>query len=172
MKDKSGKFISEWKNEGSKNTSKFSGLYRSWKNMLIRAGNSDGKNPTYSDVSVCDRWLSYDNFFDDMSSTWFKGATLDKDIIKPGNRIYCPEYCKWVSKSENISERNKRVKTKSGSLNPASKKVKCIETGEIFDCCRDAERKYNTPAQAVSSAANPNCVRNKTAAGYHWEYVR
>lgn len=183
-------FNKKWKNPGAH--TEYDGLYTSWHNMHQRAGNKDGKNPTYSDVTVCERWNSYDNFFDDMSSTWFNGATIDKDSIKPGNRVYCPEYCCWMTRSDNDKERNARLgnpmnapgakerflksmksfyESRKGTRNTHSfKKVKCVETGEIFECCVDAEKKYNTKKFAVSRAANPN-EKQKTAAGYHWEYV-
>ena len=92
----------KWKNPGRR--TEYDGLYQSWKCMLQRAGNKCGNSPTYSDVTVDPRWLSYDNFFEDMSDTWWESATLDKDIIKPGNRIYCPGLCKWVSRSDNSKE--------------------------------------------------------------------
>lgn len=172
----------KWKNPGAERNSSYAGLYRSWKAIFKRVGNKDGIHPTYSDVTVCDRWFSYDNFFEDMADTWFNGATIDKDTIKPGNRIYCKEYCKWITKSENVKERNERIgrpnptirpeiKIKiSGSNNYKSKKVKCIETGKIYDCCKDAECDLKLYISAVSNAANPK-RREKTAGGYHWEYI-
>lgn len=181
-------FEKKWENPGSKTKDKYHGIYNSWYVMLQRAGNKDGRNPTYADVSVCERWLSYDNFFQDMSDTWWDGATLDKDIIKPGNRVYCKEYCKWVPRSENIKERNERdgnpmknpearkklskalTGKRCGILNVNSKKVKCIETGVIYYSTLEAERELHLPKTTVSNAANPKSL-NKTAGGYHWVYV-
>ena len=146
--------------------------------MIKRVGNKDGKSPTYLDVSICERWLSYDNFFEDMSETWKPGLCIDKDIIKPGNRVYCPEYCKWVSRSENSKEMYTRVGNPLSNPEISKKvaisnykKVRCIETGIIFDACILAEEKYHTKKFAVSQAANPNHPR-KTAGGYHWEYIK
>lgn len=171
-------FEKKWKNPGR--NSEYDGLYLTWMHILQRAGNKDGQHPTYADVSVCERWQSYDNFFEDMSDTWYKGATIDKDSIKPGNRIYCPEYCKWVSRSENSKEainrngnpmRNPEVSVKfSGGNNGMSRCVKCIETDEVFESCRDADRKYSLPVRAVCRAANPKHPQ-KTAGGYHWKYI-
>lgn len=166
------KITKKWKNPGSVNSSNYSGLYRSWKNMLVRSGNKDGKNPTYSDVTVCREWYDYDVFFEwAIENGWKKGLCLDKDSIIPGNREYKPEACKWVSRGENSAERNKRIPTKISGNNPFAKKVQCVETGKIYECCRDAERELNIPFQSVSSAANPKCIRNKLAGGYHWKYL-
>lgn len=160
------KYNKKWKHPASH--TEYGGLYYSWRNMLVRAHNKRGDRPTYSDVSVCDRWLNYDNFFEDMSSTWWAGATLDKDITKPGNRVYCPEYCKWVSKSENIADRNRR-NIQKGADNPNAKSYRCIETGEIVRDSRAYCKKYNLPKHAISDSANPKNGR-KLANGYHWEY--
>lgn len=155
------KITKKWNHPGANHTSEFRGFYDSWCKMLRRVGNRDGKHNTYLDVTVCERWLSYDNFFEDMYNTWFKGATLDKDSILPGNRVYCKEYCKWLTKSENSIEVNSRIN---------SKKVKCIETGKIYNSCNEASVMLKLKKDAVRSAANPK-HNQKTAGGYHFEYV-
>lgn len=48
-----------------------------------------------------------------------------------------------------------------------SKKVRCIETGEIFNSLKEASEKYKRGYTGLSKA-----IKNgKTFAGYHWEYV-
>lgn len=55
----------------------------------------------------------------------------------------------------------------SGINNPRAHKVVCLETGEIFECIKDAERKYNV------SGISQCCRRNyKTADGRHWKYFK
>lgn len=113
-----------------------------------------------------------------MHATWFKGAVLDKDSIKPGNREYCKEFCRWTTNSENVKEMRTRFKSspkkcKSNIVfdRESIRRVRCIETKETFKFCRDAEKKYNLSKGSVSSAANPNS-NQKTAGGYHWEYIK
>ena len=55
-----------------------------------------------------------------------------------------------------------------GSNNPSARKVKCIETGEIFDTLRDASKAKKCRESNISS-----CCRGKikTTGGFHWEYV-
>lgn len=169
--------MKKWNRPGQR--TEYEGLYWSWYRMHQRAGNKDGHNPTYADVTVCERWNSYDNFFDDMSNTWFKHAHLDKDIIKAGNRVYCKEYCKWVSKSENSKECIRRngsamkrpeVAAKvSGANNIKSRRVKCVETGKIYESCGMAQKILKISSR-IRNAANPEHPQ-KTAGGYRWEYV-
>lgn len=166
----------KWNNPGA--GTEYSGLYFSWRDMHRRSKDNAGYNPTYSDVVVCERWLSYDNFFEDMSNTWFKGATLDKDSILPGNRVYCKEYCKWMTRSENSKERNQRcihpskinpaMKGKTGDKHPASKKVKCIETGEVFNSAIEAA---NAKGWSFSSISRVCSGYRKTIKNTHWIYV-
>lgn len=189
--------IKKWKNPGTDRNSGYNGLYSSWCDMKRRVGNKVGNRPTYSDVTVCEEWYDYDIFFEwAIKNGWKPGLCIDKDILKPGNRIYCPEYCCWVTRSENSKEclkRNgvplknpeiaakrsgdkhpmKNLETKlkvSGKNNRNAKKVKCIETGKIYECCADAELELNLSRSSVSNAANPKGHR-KTTNGLHWEYV-
>jgi group I intron endonuclease len=58
-----------------------------------------------------------------------------------------------------------------GKDNGHSKPVKCIETGEGFDCATDAVRKYG-PHNLGYSGITRCCRGNrKTAYGMHWEYA-
>ena len=92
------------------------------------------------------------------------------NTIRTDNRV---SNLKWCSQRDNcnnpISIENYR-KVNLGNKNAPTKKVKCLETGEIFQCTRDAAKKYNLSLCTVSNAANPNNTL-KTAAGYHWEYI-
>ena len=93
-----------------------------------------------------------------------------KDEDKTNNSIENLEWCSHYYNS-NYGTRNERVaKAITGSLNYGAKRVKCVETAEIFNCTRDAARKYNLELFSVSNAANPNQLQ-KTAGGYHWEYI-
>ena len=47
-----------------------------------------------------------------------------------------------------------------------SKKVLCVETGEVFSSIKDAYRK--TGIRHISEACHGNC---KTAGGFHWQFV-
>jgi len=73
--------------------------YRRWMNILVRCYSSKfhEKNPTYKGCSVCKSWLTFSNFEKWMLQQNWKGNQLDKDIINQGNKIYAPEYCRFIS---------------------------------------------------------------------------
>ena len=49
-----------------------------------------------------------------------------------------------------------------------ARKIRCIETGEVFDSCREAGIKLGLSESAVSKAMRGS---RKTAKGYHFEYA-
>jgi len=81
----------KWKNKsGTK-------LYFTWRNMMRRC--FDKKDENFNKyggrgISVCDEWKSYDNFANDMKSSFVEGLTLDRVNV---NRGYCKENCRWAS---------------------------------------------------------------------------
>lgn len=58
-----------------------------------------------------------------------------------------------------------------GAGNPRAKKVRCIETGEIFETIKDAAIwAHGSPSSKSTISAVCKGIRN-IAMGYHWEYV-
>ncbi len=55
----------------------------------------------------------------------------------------------------------------SGALNPTARKVKNIETNEIFLTVKSAGKKYGVSDNSIRGSIK----RNGKSAGYHWEYV-
>lgn len=78
--------------------------YIAWSAMIFRCYSDHNlkKHPTYKDCYVCDEWLTFSNFrkwhltFENIDS-----FQLDKDIVKVGNKVYCPEFCAMVSPKTN-----------------------------------------------------------------------
>lgn len=77
--------------------------YKKWVGMLGRCYNpkKQAERSTYHGVTVCDEWLTFSNFKTWMQKKDWQGKELDKDIITPGNKVYCPECCCFVDKYVN-----------------------------------------------------------------------
>lgn len=58
------------------------------------------------------------------------------------------------------------TKKKRGGEHPCAKKVRCVETGEIFECIRHADKKYGgCGVKGIFGG------KQKTAYGLHWELL-
>ncbi len=62
----------------------------------------DIKHPSYKECLVCDEWLLFSNFRrwvieQEQLHGSLVGMQLDKDIIEPSNKMYCPDKCAFVS---------------------------------------------------------------------------
>lgn len=84
--------------------------YKTWDNMLKRCFSRKLKNeqPTYKDVSCCNEWLLFDNFYEWIHSQdnfWqWKSSdryALEKDILVKNNKIYSSETCCLVPPNVN-----------------------------------------------------------------------
>lgn len=60
--------------------------------------------PTYQDVTCCNEWLLFENFYEWLHSQenfdkWYNGKRweVDKDILIKGNKLYSPNTCCLVS---------------------------------------------------------------------------
>jgi len=78
-------------------------FYSRWAGMLCRCYNKayQEKFKTYSGCYVCDDWLLFSNFRSWMINKNWKGMDLDKDIIRPGNKYYHPDFCAFIDPSLN-----------------------------------------------------------------------
>ena len=80
--------------------------YRAWHCMMSRCFTKTFH--TYEDVTCCNEWLLYENFYEWLHSQenfdkWSVGERweVDKDILIKGNKIYSPETCVLVPHSIN-----------------------------------------------------------------------
>ena len=95
--------------------------YRSWQAMLNRCRNKKTKHfHRYGGrgITVCDRWLSFENFLEDMGERP-AGMTIDR-INPDGN--YEPGNCRWANRV--TQGRNKATKGRACGVNRSGKKWK------------------------------------------------
>jgi len=73
--------------------------YEVWSSLLKRAYSPKvhARRPTYIGVTVCKEWHSFMAFRAWMETQDWEGKQLDKDIIVPGNKVYSPATCAFVS---------------------------------------------------------------------------
>lgn len=77
--------------------------YRKWHSMLMRCYSEKYllKRPTYRGCSVCPEWHYFMAFRAWMVQQDWEERDLEKDIINPENKVYCPEWCVFVTKVTN-----------------------------------------------------------------------
>lgn len=94
-------------------------LFEVWRAMIARCYNPE--NPSYKTygakgITICNRWLRFDYFLEDVKmlpgydqNKINNGElVLDKDIINRSLKLYCPETCCFVTRSENTKESSRR----------------------------------------------------------------
>lgn len=78
-------------------------IYVTWVNMLRRCYSpaEHARQPTYIGCSVAPEWHSFMAFRAWMVEQDWQGRHLDKDILVPGNKVYAPNTCLFVSQAIN-----------------------------------------------------------------------
>lgn len=93
--------------------------YRIWARMKARTTNPNSTDYAYymgRGISVCERWLTFENFLADMGDPGPE-QTLER-VDRDGN--YCPENCMWVDrKTQARNTRRNRPVLIDGALYPS-----------------------------------------------------
>ena len=86
-------------------------LWNRWKSMKDRCLNKNNKaykNYGGRGITICERWLKFENYVEDLDDSYIEGYTIDR-IDNDGH--YEPNNVRWASYSE-----QNRNKTRCGSV--------------------------------------------------------
>lgn len=74
-------------------------FYRAWKSMIFRCYSPTYQKrfPTYVGCTVCEEWRTFMAFRAWMLLQDHEGKDLDKDVWVPGNKVYSPETCLFLT---------------------------------------------------------------------------
>jgi hypothetical protein len=159
--------------------------YSRWKGMLQRCYSEEyiSRNPTYKNCFVCDEWLSFMAFRCWMQKQDWNNKYLDKDIIKPGNKIYSPANCSFVDIYTNnliITKLSSRGKypigvvlckdTRNFSSNISIKSTD-IHLGE-YKTIKDAHKAYCAAKYDYIMEAIPRQTDNRVINGLKLHAIR
>jgi len=125
----------------SKNSKKHgmtnSKVYRTWKHMRSRCENSNVERyPNYGGrgITICERWLTFENFFEDMGQPPTVKHTLGR---KDNDGNYCPDNCRWETKLQQ-SQNTSRTKLDNDKVKfIRSSKLSGAEIGRMFNCTKE-----------------------------------
>lgn len=85
--------------------------YNAWHGIIERCFSNKLKEkyPTYKNITCCNEWLNYENFYEWLHSQenfnkWLVNQkwNIDKDILVKNNKIYSPNTCCLVPQNVNV----------------------------------------------------------------------
>lgn len=89
-------------------------IFRIWAEMKSRCLNKnrkDYKNYGNRGIKICDEWMKFENFYEDMGN-YPKGKSIDRI---DNNKGYCKKNCKWSTRIEqNNNKRTNHLLTYQG----------------------------------------------------------
>ena len=92
---------------------RYSREYRSWAGVLFRCTNPKSDSWKWyggRGITVCERWLSFENFYADMGSCP-QGLTIDR---KDNDKGYYPDNCRWATMEEQQNNRTNNINVTLG----------------------------------------------------------
>ena len=103
--------------------------YSQWAGMITRCY-SDAyhiKKPAYQSCETCEEWQEFQSFaawYDENHPNDGLDYDLDKDFLIAGNKIYSPETCTFLSRSENSRIAGERFSREFEVVSPSGVKHK------------------------------------------------
>ena len=150
-------------------------LYKVWQNIKTRCYNPNVWNFKYygaRNIIICPEWKDSPKMFVEwgLRNGWQKGLQIDR-IDNDGN--YCPENCRFVTRSENMSNTGYQLKSKSNrisllpigvSYNPKKKRYQVFVT-------RMGESIHIGSYTNVEEASKDYQMTKKLIKSRHFKYI-
>lgn len=153
-----------------KTRGKYKKYYTVWRNMIKRCYDDKERYKAYSNVSVCDRWLVFQYFYEDVPSIegWDKNMfeigliALDKDVKQRNQRekIYSPQTCIWLPTHENCVIQDGQQKWFEATSPDGEKYIEYNIT--------DFARKHNLTRRQISAVLHE---RYNSTKGWTFNYI-
>jgi hypothetical protein len=106
-----------WKSDPRKHGMMRTKFYNTWRSMTTRCRGTCGEDSKkkYRDkgIRVCDRWLDFKNFYEDMHPTYKGGLTIDRIHNSLG---YFKENCRWATPKQQANNRHNTVRLNGKTL--------------------------------------------------------
>lgn len=145
--------------------------FKRWYSMIERCYNKSSIGYSgygASGVTVCDDWLCFDNFLNDLQNIkgfdyekYINGKIqLDKDLIINGNKIYSKETCMFIS--ESINKQNQPSRKKN------FKAISPDGNVYIYNNQNECARNFNLTARTIGKILNGQL---KTHKGWTFKYL-
>ena len=97
-----------------------------------------------------------------------KPCVNHKNFNRKDNRV---ENLEWCSHAENVDYSYENISRANRENIKHFRRVRCIETGEIYKSCTEAAKKMNCSVSLISNAATKYNGHNK-ARNLHWEFIK
>jgi len=145
--------------------------YTSWQGMKNRCFNPNYHR--YSDwggrgITVCDRWLNFENFLADMGTKPSPKHSLDRI---DNNADYSPENCRWATKAEQDNNRrsNRLITIACVTLTIAQWAKKTgFNANVIHDRLKDGWSEFDAVMTPIDGKIRLIAIENETRTIAQW----
>lgn len=124
-------------------------LYKLWGDIKKRCSSkaSQRHRRFYKDITICEEWREFENFYRWAKNKWKKGLDIDRRDTLKG---YSPLNCRFITRKENAqnSKRSKRWHIRGKvfeSSGDAAKHFGVVQSTIYSWCCGKRGGKYNYP---------------------------
>lgn len=100
-----------------------------WLKMIKRCTNPEDTHWEYyggRGITVCERWLTWENFLEDMFDEYEQGLSIERIDVNKG---YSPDNCKWIPRNEQPYNKTNTVWVTKPDGEVISLALHCLEVG-------------------------------------------